>query len=226
MKHSTAVSRIQEGQARSQAKGAKRKDVVVKGLGLAVATAMEQGNHGVRLALVALIGQNDVTVLQAQNELEQRRDERVKECKGERKDKKIASVRVMYSRLITIVKAIHRKLNLDKMKAAGTFAEMYAFASNKSTSSSDKRKAKPFTDGQFKLWTARVTRIIGPIPGKQAKKAELHKFSDQVAHLEQHLRDVLGTFSTYSLHTTIPVRDMLGLIARKGKHVALVRKAA
>ena len=225
MKQSTKLSRKQDGQARSQAKGAKRKAVVTFKLGHAICDALEKQGETVRTAICALQGCNPESVLQAMLEVTERRDVKIKAVTGERKDKRIASLRVMYSRISVILKAIHAKLNLEKIFSAASFAEMYAFASNKAKKS-DKRSGKPLTADQFKDYTDKVSRIVGEQPGKTAKQTERDKFSLQIARLEQHLRDVIGTLAKYQHVTVIPVRDMLGLIAKRKQHVKLVRKAA
>lgn len=225
MKHSTKISKIQSGQARAQAKGAKRKAVVVKGLGVAICSALEQQDTTVRTAILAVIGTNDETILQTMLEVEARRDTRIGEVKGERKDKRIASIRVMFSRINVILRAIKDKLNLDKIKGAASFAEMYAYASNKSKNPG-KRSSKPLTETQFKDWSGKLQRIVGEFPGKNAKAAEVGTFQKQLAHLEDHVRNCIGVLSKFSTLTVLPVRDMLGLIARRKQHVKLVRKAA
>lgn len=222
MKVSTKLQRKQMGQDKSQAKGAKRRPVVVKGLGIAIADALENQGETVRQAIVAVIGCNPETVLQSMLEVTARRDARIAECKGERKEKKIASVRVMYSRITVILKAIHAGLNVDKIKRAISFAEMYAFASNKAKRK-DARHAKPFSADQFAAWSINTQRVVGEQPGKDGKSQERDRFNGQLARLEQHCLDVLGVLSKYAHTTRIPVREMLGLTAKHKQHL---RKAA
>lgn len=221
----TKIGKLQSGQARSQAKGAKRKPVVTFKLGYAIVDAMEQQGETVRTAICALRDQNLETVLQAMQEVIERRDAKIKGIKGERKDKRIASVRVMYSRISVILKAIHSKLNLDKIFGAVSFAEMYAYASNKAKAK-DGRSTKPLSGSGFKSWSAKVERVIGEIPGKNAKPSELGTFTKQIENMENHFRACVGALQRVSLHTMLPVRDILGLVAKRKQHVKLVRKAA
>jgi hypothetical protein len=227
MKHQTKLSRIQDGQSKAQTQGAKRKPVVVKGLGLAIVAAMEQAHLSTRQAILACVKQNPETIAQAIMEVEQKRDERISECKGERKVQKIASVRVMFSRITVILKAIHKGFNVSKITDAPSFAIMYAYASNKAKRA-DGRHAKPFSEEQFTRWNDQAARVIGEQPGKNAKDSERGKFDKQLARLEQHIVDTLGTLAKYAHVTKIPVRDMLGLIAKQKKQVRVVqqRKAA
>ncbi len=221
----TKLQLKQLGQSREQAKGAKRKAVVIFKLGYAICDAMEAQGETVRSAICALKGVNLETVLQTMQEVIERRDAKVKAIKGEKKDKRIASVRVMYSRISVILKAIHAKLNLDKIFSAASFAEMYAYASRKATSP-DKRSSKPLGEKAFAEWDVKVSRIVGDIPGKTAKPAELGTFTKQVERLENHFRACVGALQRVSLHTMLPVRDILGLVAKRKQHVKLVRKAA
>lgn len=226
MKHSTKISKIQQGTAKAQAKGAKRKAVVTFKLGYAICDAMEAQGETVRTAILALKDQNPETVLNAMQEVIERRNARIAAIKGERKDKRIASVRVMYSRISVILKAIHSKLNLDKLFGAASFAEMYAYASNKAKAK-DGRSAKPLTGSGFKSWSAKLSRVVGEHPGKNATDAEVGTFQKQLAHLEDHVRQCIGTLAKFSTLSVLPVRDMLGLIAKRKQHVKLVeRKAA
>lgn len=221
----TKLQQKQMGQAKSQAKGAKRKAVVTFKLGHAICDALEAQGETVRTAVCALKGMNLETVLRAMQEVLERRDAKIKEVKGERKEKRIASIRVMYSRISVILKAIHQRLNLDKIFGAQSFAEMYAYASNKAKSK-DGRSTKPLTGSGFKSWSAKVERVIGEIPGKDAKPSELGTFTKQVENLENHFRACVGALQRVSLHTMLPIRDILGLVAKRKQHVKLVRRAA
>lgn len=225
VKHTTKLQAKQQGHDRSQAKGAKRKAVVTFKLGYAICDALEAQGETVRTAICALKDCNLETVLQAMQEVLERRDVRIKAIKGERKDKRIASVRVMYSRISVILKAIHSKFNLDKIFGATSFAEMYAYASNKAKAK-DGRSSKPLTASGFKSWSAKLARVVGEHPGKDAKPAELGTFQTQLSHLEDHVRNCIGTLAKFSNLSVLPVRDMLGLIAKRKQHVKLVQRKA
>jgi hypothetical protein len=157
-------------------------------------------------------------------EVLERRDQRVKAITGERKEKRIASVRVMYSRISVILKAIHSKLNLDKIFGAKSFAEMYAYASTKAKSKDG--RTTPLTASGFKAWSAKLSRVVGDHPGKDAKPSELGTFQTQLSHLEDHVRNCIGVLSKFSNLSVLPVRDMLGLIAKRKQHVKLVQRKA
>lgn len=224
MKVLSKVAKIQQGQAKAQAKGAKRKPVVTQGLGVAIVNAMEAVNTTVRESILALVGHNPETIAQSIMEVEGLRDARIKACAGERKAQKIASLRVMFTRITVILRAFHKGYNVDKIKACKSFSEMYAFASNKAKRA-DGRAVKPFSKGQADQWAKQVKRLCGDIPGKNATATEKGVFSEQLARMEQHCVDVLGALSKYALVSRIPVRDMLGLVSKKKQHIRLAKAA-
>lgn len=217
------LSQMLEGKAKSQAKSAKRKPVVVKGLGIAIIQAKDAEQSTVREKILECVKHNAESIAQAILELEGERDKRVKECSGERKEKKIASVRVQFAQILTILRAVHRGENVDKIKGARNMAEMYAFASRKGTKRG--KTSKTFTAEQFQNWNGSTSRIVSEQPGKKATPAERAKYDDSLARLEQHLVNVLNTLYKHEHTTVVPVKAMLAMARKTGKHVRLAKAA-
>lgn len=217
----TKLQKVLEGQSKAQAKGVKRKGIA--GFGKAIVTALEREGESVRETIVKACKQDDATLLLAIQECETLRDERVKECTGERKEKKIASVRVTFARILTILRAYSKGENRDKIMHSTSLPEMYAYASRKGTKRGS--VTKPFSEEQFSIWTKGAQRVIGKVPGKDAKDAERGRFDKELARLEAHLVNVLTCLSKVEHQTAVPVKAMLTMARKPKSHVRLAKAA-
>lgn len=219
----TKLQKVLEGQSKAQAKGVKRKGI--PGYGKAIYTAQDAAHSSVREKILECFKQDDATRALAVQELEQERDKRVKACSGERKAKKVASVRVQFARILTILRAYNNGENRDKMQSAKNLGDMYAFASRKGTARG--KVTKPFTADGFKTWSAGVKRVLMPEPSK-GKKGEREQFDDSIARLESHIVACLQTLEKHSTVTYLPVKQWVAVARGKGKHLRLVtvKKAA
>lgn len=219
----TNLKKVLEGKSKAQAKGVKRQGI--KGVGLAIIAAMDAVNTTVRDAICKFAKSDEATRLRAVKEVEDTRAERVEACNGERKQKKIASVRSSFARVLTIMRAINNGEQVDKITKAKSLAEMYAFASRQVGHKVNSNK--PLTDEQVAEINKRIQRICPTIPGRQATDAQKGRYADELARLEQHLVATLQALQKHEHLTIVPVKTMLQMARAKGKHIrAIGRQAA
>jgi hypothetical protein len=221
-----ALAKKREGQDRSQAKGAKRKAVITKGLGLAIVHALEAQGETVRGCILKVIGCNSDTIMQSINEVSQERDRKVKECTGERKEKKQKSVYSSFSRILTILRAVWKGENVDKIKGAHSLQEMYAFASRKGTARGSSKK--PMNAEQAADYNSKVARFVPQAPGRNPRAGERERYDDGIARLEAHIMSCLTELQKHEGATYLPVKAWLTQARGTKKHlrVVKVRKAA
>jgi hypothetical protein len=210
------------GQIKSQAKGAKRKEVITKGLGIAIAQAMK--GETVRDRLLGLFDCNAPTLENTLTELVTASHAQQKEVtatgRAGQKAKKV--IMASFSRVKTIVKAIRDKFNLDKLRKARSLDEMYALSVQRFGKRS-KREPTAFTRDQFNVWAKGCQRILLETPGRNATPEQAETYQTQLARVETAFVNLLGVLSKHETLTRIPVEQITGLVQKRKQHL---RKAA
>lgn len=218
------IRKLQDGQAKSQAKGVGRKLPVTKGMGLAIAEAMKGAT--VRERILELLSYNLPTQENALAELivASKKQQSEVTSTGLTRKRALKVIQASFSRVKTIVQAIIDRYNVDKIRKAKSLDEMYAV----SVQRSNKRKpgkSKPFTADQFKEWDERgIRKLSMEIPNtKTASASDLEKYADNLNRLERHFVNVLALLAKHEHQSTIPARQMLGMVQKRKAHL---RKAA
>lgn len=200
-----------------------RKAVVKAGVGLEVVKAWRGSQLTVMAALNVYAKQNQATMLQAIEEVKVEREADQKACgslKFALNKRKYQSVAANYSRLLRVMQAIQKGIQVDKILAASNVAQAAAFIPPKTKGTDTGPKA--FTESNVTNWLGKAKRIL-PLDmvrkgtGKTADDAEKEALSERIAMLEKAFTSILAELARPAVAnlSALPVGKIVELA--KGK---------